>query len=259
MTPAPSAPLSFLGLEGPLAIAHRGGAAEHPENTMAAFEHAVNLGYRCIETDVRATRDRVAVVFHDESLERLTGLDRPVAARTWSELAELRVHDEEPIPKLEDLLGAWPDLRLVIDPKSDDVVAPLIEAIRRTGARDRVCIGSFSARRMRWIRADAPGCTSCTPSEVARLRAASYGVPVGAFEANCAQVPPRQPIIGALSIPVVDAAFVRAAHERGMPVQVWTVDSEADMHHLLDLGVDAIMSDRVTALKEVFAMRGVWR
>ena len=252
-------PRSFLGLEGPLAIAHRGGAAENPENTMVAFEHAVNLGYRCIETDVQATRDRIPVIFHDESLERLTGLDRPVGTRTWRELAGLRVHGEAPIPKLEDLLGAWDDLRLVIDPKSDDVVAPLIETMKRTGSRDRVCLGSFSSRRIRWLRADAPGCTSCTPAEVVRLRAASYGLPVGTFQAQCAQVPPRQPILGPLSMPVVDAAFVRAAHERGMPVQVWTVDSEPEMHHFLDLGVDAIMTDRVTALKDVFVRRGIWR
>ena len=72
---------TFLGLESPLAIAHRGGAAEHPENTMTAFQHAVKLGYRCIETDVRATRDGVAVVSHDEDLDRLTDHTGPLAAR----------------------------------------------------------------------------------------------------------------------------------------------------------------------------------
>ena len=72
-------------------------------------------------------------------------------------------------------------------------------------------------------------------------------------------MPPRQPLAAGLSIPVVDAAFLRAAHARGMPVQVWTVDDEAEMERLLDLGVDGIMSDRVTALKNVFERRGLWR
>ena len=106
-------PNSFLGLEDPLAIAHRGGAAEHPENTMAAFEHAVKLGYRCIETDVRATGDRVAVVFHDEHLDRLTDHTGPLAARDWARLDEVRIDGKEPIVRLDDLLGTWPELRLI--------------------------------------------------------------------------------------------------------------------------------------------------
>ena len=249
---------TFLGLEGPLPIAHRGGAAERPENTMAAFKHAVNLGYRCIETDVRATRDGVAVAFHDEQLDRVTGDSGPIAARTWAELASIRVGGTEPIPRLEDVLDAWPDRRLIIDPKSDDAVAPLIEALRRNRVRERVCIGSFSARRLRQIRTDAPGGTSCTRAEVLRLRSASYGMPVGKIVADCAQVPLRYTLAGSLSIPVVDAAFVRTAHDRGMQVQVWTVNDEQEMERLLDLGVDGIMSDRVSTLKKVFERRGLW-
>ena len=258
MADSPARVRPFLGLEGPLAIAHRGGGAERPENTMAAFEHAVSLGYRCIETDVHATRDRVAVVYHDDDLDRLTGHTGPVAARDWRELATFRVNDTEPIPRLEDVLGAWPDLRLIVDPKTDDVVAPLIEALRRTNARDRVCVGSFSAHRLRWVRADAPGYTSCGPFEAVRLRAESWSFAAGTLDADCAQVPPRHPLFGDISIPVVDAAFVRAAHARGMPVQVWTVDEETAMERFLDLGVDGIMSDHVTRLKAVFERRSLW-
>lgn len=256
-TAVPSRP--FLGIEGPLAIAHRGGGAERPENTMAAFEHAVTLGCRCVETDVRATRDRVAVIFHDECLDRLTGDIGPIEARDWPELASLRIDGAEPIPRLDEALGTWTDLRFIVDPKADDVVGPLIEALRRTGARDRVCIGSFSAHRLRWIRADAPGFTSCSPYEVVRLRGESWGIPAGrAIAAECAQVPIRHPLIGDISIPVVDELFLRTAHARGMPVQVWTVDEEAEMERLLDLGVDGLMSDRVTLLKAVFERRGLW-
>ena len=251
-------PRDFLGLEGPIAIAHRGGAAERAENTIAAFEHAVALGYRCIETDVRATRDGVVVVFHDEHLDRLTLDKGPIADRTWADMATIRVDNREQIPRLEDILGAWPNLRLIIDPKSDDVVAPLFEALRHTGARGRVCIGTFSANRMRWARANAPGCTSCAPNEVARLRIASFGIPVGAIAADCAQVPLRHFLFGTLAVPVVDRAFLREAHRRGIPVQVWTVDDEAEMERLLDLGVDGIMSDQITRLKRVFVGRGLW-
>ena len=250
---------TFLGLESPVAIAHRGGAAEHPENTMAAFEHAVKLGYPCIETDVRSTRDGVAMVFHDENLDRLTDHTGPLVERDWAQLDDVRIAGKEPIVRLDELLGAWPDLRLIIDPKSDDVVTPLIDVLRRTNARDRVCIGSFSARRLRRIRDELPGCTSCSPAEVVRLRADSWGVPTGKLAADCAQVPPRHPLFAGLSIPVVDAAFLRSAHARGMPVQVWTVNDDAEMAHVLDLGADGIMSDRVTALKDLFEQRGLWR
>lgn len=226
---------------------------------MAAFEHAVGLGYRCIETDVRTTRDGVAVVYHDEHLDRLTGHTGPLAARDWRELATLRVGRTEPIPRLEEALGAWPDLRFIVDPKADAVVEPLLEALRRTNSRDRVCIGSFSGRRLRRIRADTPGCTSCSPFEVVRLRAESWGLPAGRFQAECAQVPPQQPLFGDLSIAVVDAAFLRVAHAHRMPVQVWTVDEAAEMERFLDLGVDGIMSDRVTRLKGVFERRNLWR
>ena len=292
MVDSTARPQPFLGLEGPLAIAHRGGGAERPENTMAAFEHAVGLGYRCIEMDVRATRDGVVVVYHDEQLDRLTGHAGPLAARSWRELAVLRVRDAEPIARLDDVLAAWPDLRLIIDPKSDDVVGPLIEVLRRANARQRVCVGSFSSRRLRWIRTDAPGCTSCGPLEALWLRAQSWGLPTGTVAnatvsrilatrrrqppnnkrghwlmgADCAQVPPRHTLFRisfgtsfGISIPVVDAAFIRAAHARGMPVQVWTVDEEQEIERLLDLGVDGIMSDRVTALKRVFERRSLWR
>ncbi|MYA16490.1 MAG: glycerophosphodiester phosphodiesterase [Gammaproteobacteria bacterium] len=259
MADSPAHVRPFLGLEGPLAIAHRGGGAERPENTMAAFEHAVELGYHCVETDVRATRDRVVVVYHDEDLDRLTRHTGPIAARDWRDLKTVRVDGTEAIVRLEDVLGAWPDLRLTVDPKCDDVVAPLIEVFRRTGARDRVCVGSFSAHRLRWIRTDAPGYTSCSPFEVVRMRAESWTFPFGSLAPDCAQVPPRQTIFGDISIPVVDAAFVRAAHARGMPVQVWTVDEEAEMERLLDLGVDGVMSDYATTLKAVFERRNLWR
>ncbi len=213
-------PRTFLGLEGPLAIAHRGGAEERPENTIAAFDHAVDLGYRCIETDERATRDGIAVIFHDEELDRLTEDTGPIAERTWAELETVRIGGSEHVPRLEDVLGAWTDLRFIIDPKSDDVVAPLVEALSRTGARERVCLGTFSADRMRRFRASGPGCTSCTPNEVTRLRVASLGLPTGTIGAGCAPVPLRHKLLGLLSVPVVDAAFVRAAHSREIPVQI---------------------------------------
>ena len=103
MTPARFA---FLDHPGPIPFAHRGGGKEQPENSMAAFAHAVGLGYRYVETDVQATRDGVAVVFHDATLNRLTDRPGKIADFSWEELREARIHGREPLVRLDDLLAA---------------------------------------------------------------------------------------------------------------------------------------------------------
>src|SRR4051812_4630979 len=105
---------------------------------MAAFEAAVRLGYRYLETDVRATADGVALAFHDASLERMTNRRGRVAQLPWDEVRTARIHGAEPIPRLVDLLDAWPDVRINLDVKSDTAVQASIDAIRAAGAIDRV-------------------------------------------------------------------------------------------------------------------------
>lgn len=250
---------AFLDAPLPLAIAHRGGAGDWPENTMPAFEGAVALGYRYVETDVHATADGVLVAFHDESLDRVTDRTGLIRDLPWSEVSRARVDGREPIPLLADLLGTFPDLRVNIDPKHDSAVDPLVEVLRSTGSVERVCVGSFSGRRLARIRSllGPTLCTSGGPFDVARLRLAGFGIPVGGFPFGplppCTQVPVRQG-----PIPVVDERFVRGAHRRGIQVHVWTIDEPAEMHRLLDLGVDGIMTDRPAVLREVLEARGAW-
>jgi len=250
-----SRPLPFLDHPGPIPFAHRGGAGDWPENTMPAFEGAVALGYRYVETDVHVTADGVLVAFHDDRLDRVTDRTGLIRELPWAEVRRARVEGREPIPLLEDLLGTWPELRVNIDPKHDTAVDPLVDVIRRTGSIDRVCVGSFSDRRLGRISAMLGPrlCTSLGPKGVARLRAASFGLPAGRLPARCAQVPP-----GTGRVPLVDERFVRAAHHRGLQVHVWTIDDEAEMHRLLDLGVDGIMTDRPAVLRGVLEARGAW-
>jgi glycerophosphoryl diester phosphodiesterase len=246
--------LPFLA-DPPLAFAHRGGAGDWPENTMPAFEGAVALGYRHVETDVHLTADGVLLAFHDDALDRVTDRRGIVAELPWSEVRQARVDGREPIPRLDDLLGAWPDLCVNIDPKHDRSVEPLADAIARAGAVDRVAIGSFSDRRIARLRARLGPrlCTSLGPRGVARLRTASFGVPAGSFDATCVQVPPS-----ARGHTIVDERFVRVAHSHGIQVHVWTIDDPAEMTRLLDLGVDGIMTDRPAVLKEVLRARDEW-
>jgi glycerophosphoryl diester phosphodiesterase len=239
----------------PLAFAHRGGAGDWPENTMPAFEAAVALGYRHLETDVHLTADGELLAFHDDSLDRVTDRRGVIAELPWSEVRHARVEGREPIIRLEDLLGAWPDVCVNIDPKDDRSVEPLAEVIRRTGTVDRVAVGSFSDRRIaRLRRLLGPRlCTSLGPRGVARLRTASFGVPAGRFDARCVQVPPT-----ARGRTIVDERFVSVAHHHDLQVHVWTIDDPAEMVRLLDLGVDGIMTDRPAALKAVLTERGQW-
>ena len=250
--------MAFLDAPPPLAFAHRGGAAEGDENTAEAFARAVALGYRYVETDVHATADGVPVVFHDADLLRLTGAAGAVAGLRWADLATLRVGGAGAVPRLDDIVAAWPSIRFNIDIKADAAAAPTVGALRAGGALDRVLLASFSDRRLAEVRALAgPSvATSLGRRGVARLRLASLtGVPIRLpASVVAAQVPVRH---GRLT--VVDRRFLAYAHRLGLQVHVWTIDDPTEINELLDLGVDGIMTDRVEVLRDVLLERGLWR
>jgi glycerophosphoryl diester phosphodiesterase len=221
---------------------------------MPAFEHAVALGYRYVETDVHATADGVLVAFHDDALDRLTDRTGKIADLPWSYVSEARVDGREPIPRFDDLLGTWPHLRVNVDAKADRAVQPLAEVVRRTGSETRVCVGSFSGARLTEIRRLLPGvCTSSGPLATGRLWLAGLGVPYRNPAAACAQVPVRR-----YGVPVTTRRLVAAAHRRGLQVHVWTIDDPVEMDRLLDLGVDGLMTDLPGVLKDVLVRRGEW-
>ncbi len=157
-------PVPFLDFPRPHAFAHRGGAAHAPENSWTAFEHAVKLGYAYLETDARATSDGKLMAFHDRTLDRVTDASGPIGARPYREVAALRVAGSEPIPLIEDLLGAWPDVRFNLDLKDEPGIALLAGVLRHTGAWDRVCVTSFSGSRLRTARGllDRPVTLTCS-------------------------------------------------------------------------------------------------
>lgn len=252
---------SYLKTDAPIAIAHRGASADHPENTMAAFEAAVNLGYRYVETDVHLTRDGVLIAFHDDLLDLVTDRTGKIAQLDWNFVKNARVHGKEPIPLLNEILSAWPDLCINIDPKSDTAVQAAIDEVKCHNAENRVCFGSFSGERLKKIRKSFGNnvCTSMGPLEVLKLRLAS--LPFSAISrlaqnspAQCAQVPTHQ-----WGIRIIDNAFIETAHSIGQKVHVWTINEEKEMHRLLDLGVDGIMTDNAALLKAVFIARNIWQ
>ncbi|MEU9342388.1 glycerophosphodiester phosphodiesterase [Streptomyces sp. NPDC048278] len=246
----------YLDHPGPIAFAHRGGAADGLENTVAQFRRAVALGYRYIETDVHATADGRLVAFHDDTLDRVTDGAGRIADLPWEDVRHARVAGREPLPLFEELLEEFPEVRWNVDAKAEPALRPLLDLIEKTDSYDRVCVGSFSeARVLRAQRLAGPRlATSFGTRGVVGLRLRSWGLPASVRRsAVAAQVPESQS-----GVPVVDRRFVRAAHARGLHVHVWTINEPERMHRLLDLGVDGIMTDHIDTLREVMQKRGVW-
>ncbi len=286
---------TFLDHPGPLAFAHRGGAAHAPENSWRAFEHAVALGYRYLETDIQATADGVLIAFHDRTLERVTGQPGRICRLPHRDIAAALINGTEPIPRLEDLLSAWPDVRFNIDVKDTPAVAPLAAVLRRTNAWERVCVASFSASRLRATRRvlDRPVCMAASPLGAAVVR---FGGPRGARDSrgpNRRRLPPGTALpraaappelalrlpggaspltarrlaewlartgVRCLQIPAVVATppFIDRAQALGLQVHVWTVNDRPTMERLLALGVDGIMTDETVTLRDVLITRNQW-
>ena len=243
--------MAFLDNPRPLAFAHRGGAAHAPENSWRAFEHAVRLGYRYLETDLQATSDGVLVAFHDRTLDRVTDRQGRVSRFSHAELSGARIGGTEPIPRLEDLLGAWPDVRFNLDVKDASAIAPLPEVLRRTNAWDRVCVVSFSASRLRATRRalDRPVCMAASPFGTAVVR---FGGPRGRHDpqgpGGRGPVPGRVPdwswtgwpapgsAASRCPVSVATQSFVDRAQALGLQVHVWTINERPVMERLLDLG-----------------------
>jgi glycerophosphoryl diester phosphodiesterase len=251
-------PVAYLDRSLPIAFAHRGGAAHEPENSWAAFEHAIGLGYTHLETDARATADGILLAFHDRTLDRVTDRIGRIAQMPYRDVTAARIGGTEPIPLIEDLLGAWPELRFNIDLKDVPAIRPMMDVLRRTRAWDRVCVTSFSARRLHAARVllDRPVCMALSPAGIAALRLTG-GLPwaggalaerLARAGVHCAQIPGR----------LATAPFIHKAHAAGLQVHVWTLNQREDMEHALDLGADGVMTDETVMLRDLLVERGTW-
>ena len=201
------------------------------------------------------------MAFHDRTLDRVTDTTGPISARPYREVKALRVEGSEPIPRIEDLLGAWPGVRFNIDLKDEPGIGLLADVLRRTGAWDRVCVTSFSGSRLRTARGllDRQVCMATSPATIAAVRYAIRATSEGQqtrllarrlhrLGVRCAQVPAR----------VATGPFIRRAHALGLDVHVWTINDRSEMIRLLDLGADGIMTDDIETLRDALIERGQW-
>lgn len=265
VTPRPGHPY-FAG--APLLIAHRGGSALAPENTLIAFDRAVHWwGADLLELDVQPTRDGHAVVFHDSVVDRVTNGTGPVAAFQLTELRQLdagfRFTPDEGrtfpfrgsgigIPTLPEVLDAFPGTRINIEIK-DPKVRPAVEcAIRDARANGRVLIAAGRKAHRSGLNGHS-GPVSAAQEEIARFYLL-HRLGLARF---------HRPAIDALQIPeryrglrLPTPRLVRDAHALNLPVHVWTVDEPEAMHRLLDAGVDGIVTDRPDRLARVLHARG---
>ena len=246
----------------PLFIAHRGGAALAPENTMAAFSAAVERwDADVLEMDVHRTADGRVVVIHDATVDRTCDGRGAVRELPWSEVRSLdagyrfrNLAGEHAfrargvrIPLLDEVLETFPATRLNVEAKTPGVAPLLVETIRRHAAQDRVLMAA-ELEGARPSRHGYPGPHGASRRQI-RLFHLLHGRPLGFLytpRADALQVPDAW-----MGRRVVTPRFVREAHRRNIPVHVWTIDEEADMRRLLSWGVDGIQSDRLDRLARV--------
>ena len=227
----------FFGSSRPLVFAHRGGSALAPENTIDAFDNGLALGADGLELDVHLSRDGAVVVHHDRTLDRTTTLRGPIADRTADELTRAGV------PLLAEVLARYRAQRIIIEMKVNrpELADATVEVIRQADAVERVCLGSFGLRVLRAVRALEPAIATSAAREEVRW----------ALYRSWCRWPVSRAAYAGYQVPeingwtrVVSARFVALAHDAGLGVQVWTVDSEDDARRLLSWGVDALITDR---------------
>jgi glycerophosphoryl diester phosphodiesterase len=248
----------------PLVFAHRGGCGLAPENTLAAFDWAVEAGADGLELDVRLARDGEVVVCHDPTVNRTTDGAGSIDSMTTGELAALDAgfHFSDGdggrpfrgrgigIPTLRQVVARYPRHRLIVEMKDDlrELARATLEVLREADAMPRACLGSFYSGVLDEVRALEP--RLATSGAQLEVRLALYRSWVGLF--------PRSVPYQALQVPerrertqVVSPRFLRGAHRAGVAVQVWVVNERADMERLLGWGVDGLITDRPDIAVEV--------
>jgi glycerophosphoryl diester phosphodiesterase len=247
----------FFDPAPPRVLAHRGLALEAPENTLLAFQKAVEMGVTHLETDVHGSSDGVSVISHDPDLTRLAGRPVRVGQLTVAELRGIDLGHGQAFCSLADALDAFPDARFNIDIKSADAVAPTVAAIRDAGAVDRVLVGSFSpARRLAVVR-QLPGVATSISSRgaIAAVSAARTAGGLPTLRRILRDVQAVQFPLSILRMSTMTPRTIAAFHAADVEVHAWTINDEPTMERLLDLGVDGLVSDRSDLAIGVLARR----
>ncbi|MGC4120963.1 MAG: glycerophosphodiester phosphodiesterase [Myxococcales bacterium] len=248
--------------------AHRGAAAELPENTLPAFARALQLGADAIETDAHLTLDGHVVLAHDPTGKRMAGVRRAIAECTLEEVwrwdagknfqprpgAALAAPGSFRVPSLAEALVEFPETPFNVDVKDPQprMIAAVLDVVRRAGAEDRVLLTSFETSPLQAIRAAGYRTTGLAQGEVAKL--ALLPGPLARrlkLEGRRAQVP-----VSAYGIRLDKRGFLERCHRRGLAVDYWTVNDPEEARRLVELGADGIMTDDPARIAPALGKKG---
>ena len=240
---------SFFG------FVHRGGDEVETENTIEAFKYSSDLGFVFIETDVQATKDEHVVIFHDASLKRMAGVNKSINELTLKEINEINLLGGGKIPLLSEALETFPDLRFNIDIKTEDALEETIQIIKKMNFLDKTCLASFSSSRLKRIKnlAGPEACISSGQMDIFKMMCQSIGIELQATMSQCAQIPVKQ-----WGVPVLTKRFIETAKKQNKFVHVWTIDDIDQMFELIEFGVDGLMTDKPSVLKEAMLKKGLF-
>ena len=255
----------------PVVLAHRGDSARFPENTMPAFSSAVEMKVDVIETDVHLTADGQVVIWHDDTLKRMSGDSREISLLNWEDIKKINAgslfttdkgntypfKDKNIRPVLlKELLVHFPNMRFNVDLKDNTLllVEEYSKILKELNCINRVVTASFHKNALLHFRKLLPGAiTSCTSLEVIKLlllyRSGILTIPFP-YKKKILQVPEYRG-----KIKILSARFIDYLHKRGFKVQVWTVNSSSEMERFLDMGVDGIFTDKPALLIEIMEER----
>ena len=258
-----------LRADWPANFGHRGDSANAPENTLESFRKAVDSGAEGLELDAHMTRDGKIVVIHDDTLGRTTDGEGYVRDKTLAEIKQLDAgysfadggaHPYRGkglrILTLDEVFREFPDVAINVEIKEDvpGIEEAILAVIQSNGAKERTLVAAGDHGIIKRFREVSGGAVSTSASEreirnfflVSRLNLESF----------------FQPPYEALQIPVVYGGanvatpkFIEAAHNRGVRVDVWTVNEPDEMNRLLNLGVDVIMTNHPKVLSKVLEQR----
>lgn len=251
-------PSSYFPSNAVAILAHRGFAKTGvAENTIAAFQAALDAGATHIETDVQATRDGIVVLFHDNTLERIYSDGRRVRDLTWAELQTLSAKTY-PVTSLADALERFPTAKFNIDVKTRDAIGPLCQVLARNDVSGRLLVSSFSsARRRRALQAlERSGIKVCTSADGALVLklwlCAKFGW-YGRFLKLAANVDALQ-IPTKMSFFRFDSSrFLNFVRRSGIQLHFWTVNDVHEIKRLVSLGANGIVTDRTDLAREAIS------
>ena len=237
-----------------IAFSHRGGSLENNENTISAFQNSIELGYQYIETDVQSTKDDKLVIFHDNDLKRIANQNINIADINYDDLRNIKIFNNETIPLLKDTIEELKFIKFNIDPKSDRAAIILNSILKKRKDLDRFCIGSFFQHRVNLFRNSFLNkiTTSMSKQEVVKLFFNQY-LHLFKQDTPCIQVP-----VSFKGIKIITKKLIDFIHIQNKKIHVWTIDDQTEMQRLIDLGVDGIMTDRPSILKDVLIKNNLW-